>query len=149
MNSIKYAKAMKEVTEYLKGIRKEDLDKIPEDIISFLHENQAKDYKCNLDYTIPFKDMEIMDETKGIILYLCYNYWCENKTQKQELLNKLNENEREFQEQLKKQFKVSDTLNQNKKESLPIKSKEVENSKSKNSIFIKILDFIKRITKKN
>lgn len=148
MNSIKYAKAMKEVTEYLKGIRKEDLDKIPEDIINFLHENQAKDYECKFDYTVPLKDMEIMEETKGIILYLCYNYWCENEKEKQELSKKLNENEVKFQEQLKKQFEVSDTLNKTKKETQPIKSEEIAKIKNKTSIFTKILDFIKKFAKK-
>ncbi len=148
MNSIKYAKAMKEVTEYLKGIRKEDLDKIPEDIINFLHENQAKDYECKFDYTVSLKDMEIMEETKGIILYLCYNYWCESEKEKQGLLKKLNENEIKFQEELKKQFEISDTLNKTKKETQPIKSEEIAEIKRKTSVFTKILEFFKKIAKK-
>lgn len=149
MNSVKYAKAMKEVTEYLKGITKEDFDKIPADVITFLYENQDKDYVCNIDYTIPFKDMELTDEAKGIIIYLCYNYWCGNEKEKQNLINKLNENEQNFQEELKKQFKGTDSLNQNKKEKLPIKCEEIEKSKNRISIFSKILDFIKKLTKKN
>lgn len=149
MNSVKYAKAMKEVTEYLKGITKEDFDKIPADVITFLYENQDKDYVCNIDYTIPFKDMELTDEAKGIIVYLCYNYWCGNEKEKQNLINKLNENEQNFQEELKKQFKRTDSLNQNKKEKLPIKCEEIEKSKNRISIFSKILDFIKKLTKKN
>lgn len=149
MNSVKYAKAMKEVTEYLKGITKEDFDKIPADVITFLYENQDKDYACNIDYTIPFKDMELTDEAKGIIVYLCYNYWCGNEKEKQNLINKLNENEQNFQEELKKQFKGTDILNQNKKEKLPIKCEEIEKSKNRISIFSKILDFIKKLTKKN
>ena len=149
MNSVKYAKAMKEVTEYLKGITKEDFDKIPADVITFLYENQDKDYVCNIDYTIPFKDMELTDEAKGIIVYLCYNYWCGNEKEKQNLINKLNENEQNFQEELKKQFKGADSLNQNKKEKLPIKCEEIEKSKNRISIFSKILDFIKKLTKKN
>lgn len=149
MNSIKYAKAMKEVTEYLKGIRKDDLDKIPEDIINFLHENQAKDYVCKFDYTLPLKDMEIMEETKGIILYLCYNYWCEDEKEKRELSKKLNENEVKFQEQLKKQFEASDTLNKPKKEIQPVKSEEIAEIKRKTSVFTKILNFIKKLAKKN
>ena len=149
MNSVKYAKAMKEVTEYLKGITKEDFDKIPADVITFLYENQDKDYVCNIDYTIPFKDMELTDEAKGIIVYLCYNYWCGNEKEKQNLINKLNENEQNYQEELKKQFKGTDSLKQNKKEKLPIKCEEIEKSKNRISIFSKILDFIKKLTKKN
>ena len=149
MNSVKYAKAMKEVTEYLKGITKEDFDKIPADVITFLYENQDKDYACNIDYTIPFKDMELTDEAKGIIVYLCYNYWCGNEKEKQNLINKLNENEQNFQEELKKQFKGTDILNQTKKEKLPIKCEENEKTKNKISIVTKILDFIKKLTKKN
>lgn len=151
MNSIKYAKAFKETTEYLKGIRQDDFDKIPEEIRNFLYENQSKDYECNLDYTVPFKDMEIMEETKGIILYLCYNYWCENESEKQVLISKLNENEIKFQTQLKAEFEKNETLNKTKanSDSLPAKSEDSEKERKKFSIFTKILEFIKKLKKNN
>ena len=43
MNSIKYAKAIREVNVYLKGIRKEDLEKIPSNFLEFLNENTHLD----------------------------------------------------------------------------------------------------------
>ena len=102
MSSTKYAKAMREVTEYLKGIRKEDLEKIPNDFLNFLNENEDKNYKCNFDYTRPLKELDLSDEAKGMILYITYNYWC--KTDKKEFYDKLNENEKIFQEQLRVKF---------------------------------------------
>ena len=45
--------AMSEVLEYLKGIKKEDLDKISPKFMNFLEENASKDYNPNFDYIKP------------------------------------------------------------------------------------------------
>lgn len=100
----KYAKAIKEVITYLKGIREEDINKIPEKMMKFLEENASKDYNCNIDYTKPLNELELMDETKGIIGLICYNYWCETQEQKEKFLNNLKDNEKKYQEELKKKY---------------------------------------------
>ena len=74
INDIKYANAMAEVLYYLKGIRDEDLAKIPKKLIDFLEENSNKNYICNFDYTKPLKELNLTDESKGIIAMICYYY---------------------------------------------------------------------------
>ena len=82
MENIRYANAMTEVLEYLKGIRQEDIDKIPKKLILFFKENASTNYICNIDYNRPLKEQQLLDETRGLISMLCLNYWCETEEQK-------------------------------------------------------------------
>ena len=58
---------MAEVLEYLKGIRQEDIDKIPQKLITFLKENASRNYECKFDHNKPMKEQELLKETKGLI----------------------------------------------------------------------------------
>lgn len=145
MSSTKYSKAIKEVTEYLKGIREEDINKIPEEFLKYLNENQAEDYTPNIDYTKPLKELNLSNETKGIISFICYNYWCENEKDKKALLDKLNENERKFQIELCEKFKEKEIYSKEAEKILPIINDE---NKNKPSIFAIFSNFIKRLKKK-
>lgn len=145
MVSTKYANAMKEVLHYLKGIREEDVNKIPKKIMNFLEENASKEYICDFDYTKPLKDLNITDEAKGIITYICYSYWCETEENKTVLLKKLNENTRIFQQELKEKYPndVFKTIRPNKE---GILTSELKTKKELKIITIckKILSYIKR-----
>lgn len=152
MTKLKYSNAIAEVLHYLKGISEEDIKKIPEEFIEYLKENSSKEYIPNFDYTKPLKDLNIMNETKGIICFICYNYWCENKKDKEEFLNELNENEKKFQEKLKEKY--SNEINSKKsveetkniklemEEILPV-TNEIKKKSKIVSLYQKILDFIK------
>ena len=95
----KNANAMAEVIYYLKGIKQEDIDKIPEKLIQYLNKNAAKEYQCDFDYNKPLKELNLLDETRGIIGMICYNYWCITDEQKQQYLSKLTYNEQQYQEE--------------------------------------------------
>lgn len=148
MVSNKYSKAIKEVLHYLKGIREEDVNKIPKTIMNFLEENASKEYICDFDYTTPLKDLSITDEAKGIISFLCYSYWCDTEEEKQEFLNKLNENERLFQEELRKKYN-SESFYKNLNNEKNLKETTLQENKSIIiRIFKKIVSLIKNIQKK-
>lgn len=85
VDDIKYATAMTEVLYYLKGIRQEDVDKIPKKLIKYLKENALKNYECKFDYTKPLTELNLQEETKGLIAMICLNYWCETEEQKKKL----------------------------------------------------------------
>ena len=152
MISVKYANAMREVLEYLKGIREEDVDKIPQNFIEFLEKNASEEYDCKFDYKKPLEELNLMDESKGIIGLICYKYWCETEEQKQEFLNKLNENEKNFQEELRKVYNVETifskkeqrNIQDNEWQSKELISIDVKESKIKR-ICKKLVMFIKRI----
>ena len=90
MISVKSQNAMAEVLWYFKGIKEDDINKIPKDIIDFLEQNASKEYKCTFDYNKPLKELDLLDETRGIIAILCYKYWCITNEQKEMYLKKLN-----------------------------------------------------------
>ena len=111
MVSVRYANAMAEVIYYLKGIRQEDIDKIPKKLMQYLNENASKEYKCNFDYNKPLRELNLLDETRGIIAMLCYNYWCVDEIQKKQYIDKLNINEIKFQEELKQKYNPDEIFN--------------------------------------
>ena len=82
MISVQNANAIAEVVYYLKGIRQEDIDKIPKKLLEYLNNNASKEYECNFDFNKPLNELELLEETRGIIGMICYNYWCETEEQK-------------------------------------------------------------------
>ena len=125
MISVRYANAMSETLHYLKGIKQEDVDKIPKKFIAFLKENASKEYICNFDYNKPLKELNLLDETKGIIGTICLNYWCITQEQKQEYLNRLNENERKYQEILREKYNSNNIFNNKKEKITPIQNESI------------------------
>ena len=104
MVSVQYSNALAEVLHYLKGIRKEDIDKIPKKFMEHIRQNASKEYECNFDYNRPLKDLNLLNETRGIIGMICYNYWCETEEQKKKYLNHLDENEALYEKDLREKY---------------------------------------------
>ena len=53
MVNTRYANAFKEVDYYLKGIREEDIEKIPNKLKEFIKVNASEDYLVDFDYNKP------------------------------------------------------------------------------------------------
>ena len=127
MVSVKNANAMAEVIYYLKGIKQEDINKIPKKLLKYLNDNASKEYKCDFDYNKPLKDLNLLHETRGIIGMICYNYWCIDEIQKKQYIDKLNINELQYQEFLHEKYNP-DNLFKNKNEKNieePVKNTEM------------------------
>lgn len=151
MENIKYTTAMAEVLEYLKGIRKEDLDKIPQNFLSFLEENSSKDYNINIDFNQPLKDLAISSEAKGIISFICYNYWCETESQKKDFYNKLSENEKILPKELQGKYS-SENIFSNSSDEKTNSTQDINIATVKKSNFKifceNLVSFFKKIFKK-
>ena len=50
------------------------------------------------------KELDILDEARGIIGMICYNYWCATEQQKEQYLKKLSMNEQQYQEILHEKY---------------------------------------------
>lgn len=103
----KYSIAMAEVLHLLKGFSKKEIEKIPTKLLKLLEENADKNYKCDFDYNKDLEELDLKDETYGIISMICYNYWCETPEEKAKYISILNENEREYQERLKEKYNIN------------------------------------------
>lgn len=140
----RYKIAISETLHYLKGIKQSDIDKIPNKFMDFLRNNESPNYKCNFDYTKPLSELELMDETKGLIAMICLNYWCETETQKNNFKKHISENETKYQEELRKKYNPNDifkyktekdNINNTTNSNLPIEVKK--------NIITKIINYIK------
>ena len=143
----RYGIAMAETLHYLKGISQNDIDKIPNDFMTFLKNNASQDYECKFDYTRPLKELNLKNETRGLIAMICLNYWCETEEQKNSFREHLNENEKRYQEELRKKYNIDVFKNRNNKKNIEenISASEVAMMEYKDNIFRKILYKIKSL----
>lgn len=135
-----------ETVEILKKSSKEELEKIPEDFIKFLKKNVYEDYKFSINDNKNISDLELKKETKNILAYIAYNYWCKNKEQKEYIKEILLNNKKECDEKLKEKYNVDNLHNikqrKNEKNSVAI-------IESKEGIIRKFINMIKRLIKKD
>ncbi len=146
MVSVKDANAMAEVIYYLKGIRQEDVDRIPKKLMQYLNENASKEYICNFDYNKPLKELNILDETRGIIGMICYNYWCVTEQQKELYLKRLSQNEQQYQKKLQEKYNSDDIFNRQRQNQLIDENKignNIDIVEFKEPIYMRILNKIK------
>lgn len=154
MINVKSQNAMAEVLWYLNGIKEEDIDKIPRNVLNFIKENASKGYKCTFDYNRPLKELNLMDETRGIIGILCYKYWCTTKEQKEMYLKKLDSHEKNYQSEINEKYNPDNLFKSNnqKKENVQSNKNYTSMMEYKESIlkriFVKIKSLWKAVTKK-
>lgn len=147
----RYRIAMAETLHYLKGICQDDMDKIPNKFMTFLEKNASQDCKCEFDYTKPLNELNLKNETRGLIAMICLNYWCVTEEQKDRFKKHLNKNEKQYQEELMKKYNP-DTIFKNNKtqkkeciENITI-NQNMQMIEYKNKFFIvKIINKLKKI----
>ena len=140
----RYGIAMAETLHYLKGISQDDINKIPDNFITFLKNNASQNYECKFDYTRPLKELNLKNETRGLIAMICLNYWCETEDQKNSFIEHLNKNEKKYQEELREEYNIDDIFK--KKEFIPKVEKTTENiDKNKLPVQAKRENIFKRV----
>lgn len=70
-----YKKAYKEVVEILKFVSKENVDKIPKEMLDMFEEEQDKEYNFKVDTTKSFEEQLLLEETKAIFSNIFRDYW--------------------------------------------------------------------------
>lgn len=148
MVSVRNANAMAEVIYYLNGIKQEDIDKIPKKFIQYLNENASKEYKCNFDYNKPLKELNLLDETRGIIGMICYNYWCVIEKQKEQYLKRLSQNEQQYQKKLDEKYNPDNIFENKILDFIENTTNPTEIIEYKESIFKKLKNKLKSIFSK-
>lgn len=108
--NINYSEAAVEVLEILEHTRKEDVNKISKNFISFLKEQSSKTYKPNLDYTKQISDMQLNPKTYSLLALIYLKYWA-NEEEKQIFQKQLQENEKQYQKELTENYNVDNLFN--------------------------------------
>ncbi len=146
MVSSEYSKSISEVLDILKHTNKDDVDKISPQFMKFLIENANKEHIPKLDHTKRIKDMGLNEKTIGILSIINTKFWC-TPEQKEIFNDKLKENQRIYEEELRKKY---DPNNLFKDMKIKVEN-NVEDSVAmveyKEPFLIKVKNWLKRILK--
>ena len=102
--SINTRQAYSEVDEFLGLVTEEERNQIPQKLRDFFREEKDINYHKNINPSIPIKEQNLKEETLAIIALLMLQYWYKDESKKQKLLEVLDENERKYQEELRKKY---------------------------------------------
>lgn len=126
-----FAEASAEINEIFKYLPKEEVEKIPSKLREFFKEVSSKDYVTNINPNMPLDKQQIKEKTKDIIALIYRNYWCSEEERK-ELDQKLIENDKKFEEELREKYNPDNIFKNNvtttKKEEPEIKEEKIEQS---------------------
>ena len=149
-----FAEASAEINEIFKYLPKEEVEKIPSKLREFFKEVSSKDYVTNINPNIPLDKQQIKEKTKDIIALIYRNYWCSEEERK-ELDQKLIENDRKFEEELREKYNPDNIFKNNvtttKKEESEVKEEKIEQSlvpQETGKWYQRFLDMVKRWFKK-
>ena len=134
-----------EVLGILDLLDEEQKNRIPKKLKEFFENNKNQDYQVNIDSNIPLEEQNLLQETVDILAMLKLNYWCTNEKEKEGLLNLLNENEKKYQEELRKKYNPSNLFKDKESKRVIYTNEELSIVKYKESIFKRIKDWLKRI----
>ena len=149
-----FAEASAEINEILKYLPKEEVEKIPSKLREFFKEVESKDYVTNINPDLPLDEQNIKEKTKDIIALIYRNYWCSEEERK-ELDQKLIENDRKFEEELREKYNPDNIFKNNvtttKKEESEVKEAKIEQSlvpQETGKWYQRFLDMVKKWFKK-
>lgn len=101
--SDKINKAYSEVYEILQLLDDEFINKLPKKFIEFIEKEKDYEYIASIDPNIPLEEQNLLPDTINILAMLKLDYWS-TEDEKQELLSILNQNEKEYQEELNEKY---------------------------------------------
>ena len=149
-----FAEASAEINEIFKYLPKEEVEKIPSKLREFFKEVSSKDYVTNINPNIPLDKQQIKEKTKDIIALIYRNYWCSEEERK-ELDQKLIENDKKFEEELREKYNPDNIFKNNvtttKEEESEVKEAKIEQSlvlQETGKWYQRFLDMVKRWFKK-
>lgn len=141
---MEYEKCLVEVDEVLNHLSKEDLNKIPEDILKGIKEHKDKEYIWKYDESKELKEQKFDRNTIVVLSYINMEYLL-SKEQK-ELMEKIHElNEQNLQNEIQKEYD-SKELFKNKTNNI-VQSERAIAKLEENKWYNKLFSFIKRMFK--
>ncbi len=152
-----YAIAYTQVLEILKHIPKYEYNKIDKAKIDFFEKNKDINYSFTIDENKPLNVQDISEEANAILVSLYRDYFATEK-QKEILNNILEENEKIYQENLRKKYNPDDIFKKETTQTAEnttienideINSEQTQLIEYKENIFTKIIKKIKSIFLKN
>ncbi len=144
----KYACAYTEVIEVLKYTKRDDVNKIPKDIILLWKENMKKDYNFKIDESKNIEEQNLSKEAKAILANIFKKYWATDY-QKERIEAKEKYDLEKIEKEKNEKYNPDDIFKtRNKKEEIETKENDdIGIIKYKESIFKRCIKKIKQILK--
>lgn len=146
-----YPKAYTEVLEIMKYMPKQDVNKLPKEMIEMFENKMDKSYVFNVKETDDFADLKILDETEAIFVNIFRDYWA-TPEQKKKIIEKQSYDKSIIEKEKMEKYNPDTIFKQ--PEILKTNIDIVENKKDtslvevKESFFIKFINIIKNIFKR-
>ncbi len=140
-----YSKAYKEVLEILKYFPEKDVKKIPQKVIKTFETNADLDYKVNINEKTNFENIELLSETKALLVNLFRDYWA-TESQREKILVTQKYLEEELENEKKRKYNPDNLIkNINKQNYTKIQKNEVALVEYKESFFTRFKNFILKL----
>ena len=139
-----YPKAYKEVYEILKLVPKEEVVKIPQDVLKTIEYNMDKTYDYKIQENIEFEEQPMMIETKAILAVIYRDYWA-GEEEKARIIEKQKYDIKITEEKKKDKYNSEDIFLNRK----PVNKQNQELIIYKQFWYIQFKDFMKKIFNKN
>ena len=143
-----YHKAYKEVSEILKDVRQESVNKIPKRMLETFEKKMDKDYVFNVDINKSFEEQNLLEETKDIFAVIFRDYWA-TPYQREKIKEKEKYDRQKIEEEKANKYNPDDIFNKKIKEQNKEKNeKQAVNElpiEYKEKFYLKIIRFFKNI----
>lgn len=104
--------AYAEVDYIIKHMNEKYISKLPEKLVNFFDTMKDPEHEIYIHPYKPLQSQGLMKYTLEIVALLHVKYWCENEERKEQLLQKMKDNQEKFEAQLQEKFNV-DNIFQN------------------------------------
>ena len=144
-----FADASSELIEILKYLPQNEVEKVPQKLRSFFTKVANKNYVTKIDPNKSMQEQDIKEKTKDLITVLYRNYWC-NEDERTSLDKKLIENDKKYEEMLRKKynseniFGVKEKVTEEYKEEIKEEKELIENTTQEMIKYTK-LNFLQKI----
>lgn len=149
-NNITYVKAYTEVNCLLEYLPQSYIDKLPKKLIELIKSQSNEQYNISIDANKSLLEQDFSQKAKDLIAVIKYNYWSTDE-ERQQLKKIFCENENEYQKELFEKYNPNDIFKKKefKKETTEHIETNLQMVEYKENIFIRFLNKIKNIFRKN
>lgn len=108
--------AYAEVDYVIKHMNERYVSKLPQNLLDFFDTIKDPEHEVYIDPYKPLQNQGLQKYALEIIALLHVKYWCADQARKEELLEKMRENQEKFEAQLREKFNTDNLFNKPEKE---------------------------------
>ena len=116
--------AYAEVDYIIKHMNQKYIEKVPGNLLKFFETMKDPDHEVNINPYKPLAEQGLLNYTLEIIALLHVKFWCEDPARREQLIEKMKENERKFDVQLREKFNAENLFDDTQEEKNKISTQD-------------------------